>query len=112
MTAPRGGWERRVHASSCGPRLAPRRHVEAQGIRQGDSGIAASGDGHLALDEALHKLASIHELHHAIVQLRYFAGLSIDEVAEVLEVSPSQVDRHWRFARAWLYRELGGDSAA
>ena len=60
----------------------------------------------LAIDEALHKLKREDELQHQIVNLRYFAGLSIDVVAETLNVSPSTVDRNWKFARAWLHREL------
>ncbi|MEM7231102.1 MAG: ECF-type sigma factor [Planctomycetota bacterium] len=60
----------------------------------------------LSLDEALEKLGKEDELQQQIVMLRYFTGLSIDEVAKVLEVSPSTVDRNWRFARAWLLREL------
>ena len=60
----------------------------------------------LALDEALAKLRKRDELKAEIVQLRYFAGLSIDETAEVLGISPRQVDKDWQFAKAWLHREL------
>lgn len=60
----------------------------------------------LAIDEALQRLERQDELQHRIVELRYFTGLSIDEVADVLAVSPSTVDRQWKFARAWLHREL------
>jgi RNA polymerase sigma factor (TIGR02999 family) len=60
----------------------------------------------LAIDEALHRLEREDDLQHKIVNLRYFAGLSIDAVAETLDVSPSTVDRNWKFARAWLHREL------
>jgi RNA polymerase sigma factor (TIGR02999 family) len=60
----------------------------------------------LALEEALGRLVVIDPLQHEIVMLRYFAGLAIDEVAKALDVSPSTVDRHWRFARAWLLHEL------
>ena len=58
------------------------------------------------LDRALERLRDDSPLQHEVVMLRYFGGLSIEEVAEVLEVSPSTVDRQWRFARAWLLREL------
>ena len=61
----------------------------------------------LALDAALEKLKLDDPVQYEIVLLRYFAGLSIDEVAQALEVSPSSVDRNWRFARAWLQREIG-----
>lgn len=60
----------------------------------------------LALDESLRRLEAEDPDQHEIVMLRYFAGLSIDETASVLDVSPSTVDRHWKFARAWLHREL------
>lgn len=60
----------------------------------------------LALDEALAKLRTQDERKAEIVQLRYFAGLTVDETAEILEISPRQVDKEWRFAKAWLHREL------
>ena len=63
----------------------------------------------LALDEALERLA-VHDPQKAkLVELRYFAGMSIDEAAEVLGVSPRTLHREWRFTRAWLRRELGAD---
>ena len=63
----------------------------------------------LALDEALTKLASVDPQAVQLVQLRYFAGLSIPEAAKALGVSPRTVDRLWAFARVWLLREIGGD---
>lgn len=60
----------------------------------------------LALSEALEKLGAENEEQHTIVLLRYFGGLKIDEVAELLGVSASSVERKWRFAKAWLFREL------
>ncbi|MCA8953386.1 MAG: sigma-70 family RNA polymerase sigma factor [Planctomycetes bacterium] len=66
----------------------------------------------LAVHEALARLAAIDRVQHEIVLLRYFSGLSIDEVADVLAVSPSTVDRQWRFARAWLRRELDASEIA
>jgi RNA polymerase sigma factor (TIGR02999 family) len=60
----------------------------------------------IALDDALKKLEEEDELQYRIVMLRYFGGLKVDEVALLLEVSPSTVDRNWKFARAWLLREL------
>ena len=51
-------------------------------------------------------MRALSERKAEIVQLRYFAGLSVDEAAEVLGISPRQVDKEWRFAKAWLHREL------
>ncbi len=59
-----------------------------------------------ALDEALHRFARIDPEKCRLVELRYFGGLSIDEAAEVLGMSPATVKRHWSTARAWLRREL------
>ena len=64
----------------------------------------------LALDEALTRLASADPQAAQLVQLRYFAGLSIPEAAGALGISPRTADRLWAFARVWLLRELGGDS--
>ena len=60
----------------------------------------------LALDEALEELAKFDEQKSKIVALRYFAGLSIAETAEVLGVSEITVKRHWRVAKEWLYDKL------
>ncbi|MFW6340043.1 MAG: ECF-type sigma factor [Wenzhouxiangella sp.] len=60
----------------------------------------------LAMDMALGELARIDERQARIVELRYFAGLSIPETAEALEISESTVTREWRMARAWLKRAL------
>lgn len=62
----------------------------------------------LALHDALQRLSEIDDRQHEIVMLRYFAGLSIDEVAKALDLSASTVDRQWRFARAWLQRAMIG----
>jgi RNA polymerase sigma factor (TIGR02999 family) len=63
----------------------------------------------LALDEALTRLASVDPQAARLVELRYFAGLSIPDAAKALGVSPRTADRLWAFARAWLLREVGGD---
>jgi RNA polymerase sigma factor (TIGR02999 family) len=60
----------------------------------------------LVLDEALTQLAQVDAVAARLVQLRYFAGLSIPEAAAALELAPRSADRLWAFARAWLYREL------
>jgi len=58
------------------------------------------------LDDALMELAAVAPDKAKIVELRYFGGLSIQETADVLDVAPATVKRHWTFARAWLYRAL------
>jgi RNA polymerase sigma factor (TIGR02999 family) len=61
----------------------------------------------LALDEAMEKLATLHERQARIVELRFFGGLSLKDVAKFLGISPRTVDGDWSMARAWLKRELG-----
>ena len=58
------------------------------------------------LDEAITALAALAPAKARVVELRYFAGLSIQETAEVMDISPATVKRHWEFARAWLFRAL------
>jgi RNA polymerase sigma factor (TIGR02999 family) len=60
----------------------------------------------IALDRALNDLAAIDPRKSRMVELRYFGGLSVEETAEVLEVSPVTVMREWRAAKAWLLREM------
>ena len=60
----------------------------------------------LALDEALERLKALDGAQAQIVELRFFGGLTIEEIAEVMDVSPSSVKRDFRSARAWLFREL------
>jgi RNA polymerase sigma factor (TIGR02999 family) len=60
----------------------------------------------VGLDEALKQLAAFNARQSEVVELRYFGGLSEEEVAEVLKISVRTVRRDWRLARAWLYREL------
>lgn len=60
----------------------------------------------LALDEVLTRLAAIDPQQSRVVELRFFGGLTMDETAEVLHISPATVGREWTLARAWLYAEL------
>src|SRR5262249_27503339 len=62
----------------------------------------------VALDEALQALEAIHPRKSQVVELRFFAGLSVDETAAALQVSADTVKRDWRFAKVWLVRELQG----
>ena len=62
----------------------------------------------LLLDEALNKLTAIDASAARLVELRYFAGLTIEETAKVMDTSPTTVKREWATARAWLHREING----
>ena len=64
-----------------------------------------------ALDDALNALATVAPRKVRVVELRFFAGLSVEETAEVLNVSPDTVVRDWRMAKVWLHRELRNDGA-
>jgi len=78
-----------------------------------DAALAVSNEpGHdlVALDEALEALANVDERKSRMIELRFFGGLSVEETAAVLHVSPDTVKRNWRLAKPWLLRELrGGD---
>lgn len=117
----RCGWENRTHffavAASVMRRIlvdyarsqrAAKRGGGTQRVSLKDD-ILASHE-HVAcvtfLDEALNKLARLDARKSQIVELRFFGGLTIDEVASVLHVSPMTVMRDWAFAKAWLHREL------
>jgi RNA polymerase sigma factor (TIGR02999 family) len=60
----------------------------------------------IALDEALERLAKFDERKGRVVELKYFGGLEVDEIAEVLKISSITVLRDWKFAKAWLFREI------
>lgn len=62
----------------------------------------------VALDDALKQLAILDERKSRVVEMKFFGGLNIEEIAEVLKTSPETVKRDWRFARTWLLRELSG----
>jgi RNA polymerase sigma factor (TIGR02999 family) len=62
----------------------------------------------LDLDRALEALAEIDPRQARLVELRFFAGLSVEETAEAMEISPATVKREWSLARAWLFRQLEG----
>jgi RNA polymerase sigma-70 factor (ECF subfamily) len=70
-----------------------------------DKSVERSGEL-IALDEALNELATVDELKSRIVELRYFGGLTVEETAEVLGVTPVTINRHWRMAKAWLFGKL------
>ena len=66
----------------------------------------------VALDDALNALAEIDPRKSRIIELRFFGGLSIEETAEIMEISTVTVTREWRTARAWLRREMSADGSA
>jgi RNA polymerase sigma factor (TIGR02999 family) len=69
---------------------------------------ADRGADFIALDDALESLATIDARKSRIIELRFFGGLSVEETAEVLKISPRTVMRDWSLAQAWLFRELSG----
>lgn len=81
-----------------------------------DESVVGAGSGDpglgpldlLALDQALEELASLDPQQERIVELRAFGGLSVEETAEVVGVSPATIKRHWAFALAWLNQRLQG----
>jgi RNA polymerase sigma factor (TIGR02999 family) len=62
----------------------------------------------VALDDALKALEKVHPRKSRVVELRFFAGLGVEETAAVLDLSTDTISRDWKFARAWLRRELRG----
>jgi len=79
-------------------------------VRLDDVALSAGGPGvdFVALDDAMSALARLDPRKVQIIEMRFFGGLSVEETAEVLKVSPATVRRDWSIAKLWLYRELGG----
>jgi RNA polymerase sigma factor (TIGR02999 family) len=75
-----------------------------------DIGFEALKVDVVALDVALERLAEKYPRQARLVELRFFGGLTVDEIAAVLDVAPVTVKRHWALAKAWLYRELQGQA--
>jgi RNA polymerase sigma factor (TIGR02999 family) len=114
-------WQNRAHFFGIAAQLmrqilvdeARRRRASKHGgnavrVSMGDAELLAQRKDHelLALDDALKDLAELDDRRCRIVELRFFGGLSVEETAEVLKVSPRTIAREWRLAQAWLYREL------
>lgn len=114
-------WQNRAHFFGAAANLmrqilmqhARQRHAEKRGgerekIYLDEAGpLAESRDLDLiALDDALNDLAAVSPQQSRIVELRYFGGLTIEETAEVLGISPATVKRDWNMAKAWLHREI------
>jgi RNA polymerase sigma-70 factor (ECF subfamily) len=75
--------------------------------------VAPAGDvvDLVALDDALDRLAAIDARQASIVEMRYFGGMTIEEVATALDMGKRSVDREWQCARIWLYAALSGDAS-
>ena len=99
---------RRILVSHARARNAAKRGGTQQHITlDEDMALAPSRDVNLlALDEALTRLEAIDPQKSRMVELRFFSGLSVEETAEVMGVSPRTVDRQWHTAKAWLHREI------
>ena len=74
---------------------------EAMAVAESDSSVDL-----IALDDALTRLEKLDKQQSRVVELRYFSGLSLDDVADLLKISPSTAARDWAMAKAWLHREL------
>ena len=117
-------WQDRAHFFGISARLMRRvlvDHARSRGYRKRgggarrvtlDEGLVTSPEPTLdvvALDRALEALAAVDVRKSRVIELRFFGGLSVEETAEVLHVSPDTVKRDWRLAKLWLLRELGGE---
>jgi RNA polymerase sigma-70 factor (ECF subfamily) len=117
-------WQDRAHFLGISARLMRRvlvDHARSRGYRKrgGDAqrvtlneGLVASSEPTLdvvALDRALEALAAVDVRKSRVIELRFFGGLSVEETAEVLHVSPDTIKRDWRLAKLWLLRELEGE---
>jgi RNA polymerase sigma factor (TIGR02999 family) len=85
--------------------------AERVNLEELDLAIMADDDTLLAVDEALTKFAKEDPDAAEFIKLRFFAGFTTEEAAQVLGIHERTARRHWRFARGWLYQELRGDSA-
>jgi RNA polymerase sigma factor (TIGR02999 family) len=118
-------WQGRAHFFALASRMM--RHIlvdtarKRQGAKRGGDALRVTLDEAMivsaekapeivALDDALTALAEIDPRRSQVVELKYFGGLSIEEIAGILEVSAITVRRDWNTAKAWLYRAIGGDS--
>jgi RNA polymerase sigma factor (TIGR02999 family) len=120
VNAQRTTWESRAHFFGVAAQAMRRilvDHARRRRARGGGGHVslddhvpgsaAADDDDVLAVDEALERLALLDARQARIVELRYFAGLTIEQTAETVGISPATVKREWTSAKAWLMRELG-----
>ena len=104
---------RRILVNHARDRIADKRGGGAEHVPLTLAGdrLGAAEINVLDLHEALERLTALDERKSQIVELKFFGGLTMDEIAQTMGVSRATVERDWKFARAWLYREVsGGDS--
>lgn len=116
------GWDGRAHFFSAAAEAmrrilidrARRRHAQKHGggqqrldIQEIELPADIRDDNLLELDEALQKFAALDPQKAELVKLRYFVGLTISDAAKALDISDATAKRHWAYARAWLYNEMG-----
>jgi RNA polymerase sigma factor (TIGR02999 family) len=99
---------RRILVSMARARHANKRGGEARQVSLDEALVISEERAAelVALDEAMNELAALDPRRSRVVELRYFGGLSVEETAEVLNISPETVMRDWKRAKAWLYTEL------
>jgi RNA polymerase sigma factor (TIGR02999 family) len=127
VNSKRVNWQNRAHFFAISAQLMRRilvDHARTRGYLKRGGGVpkatlneALIGPGEkghdlVALDDALKALAGVDPRKSKVVELRFFGGLSLEETAEVLKVSPETVMRDWRLAKAWLAREMGKPGTA
>ena len=115
-------WQNRAHFFAVSSQLMRRilvEHARRHNLKRGggvlhvsleETAVMGGGPGAdlISLDDAMNALARLDPRKVQVVEMRFFGGLSAEETAEVLKVSPVTVKRDWRAAKAWLYRELTG----
>src|SRR5215469_7981231 len=115
-------WQNRAHFFAVSAQVMRRilvEHARRHNLKRGagvkhfelEEGAAVGVDRAsdlVALDDAMNALARLDPRKVQIIEMRFFGGLSVEETAEVLKVSPATVRRDWSIAKFWLYRELGG----
>jgi RNA polymerase sigma factor (TIGR02999 family) len=99
---------RRILVSMARARHANKRGGEARHVSLDEALVVSEERAAelVALDDAMNELAALDPRRSRVVELRYFGGLSVEETAEVLKISPETVMREWKRAKAWLYTEL------
>jgi RNA polymerase sigma factor (TIGR02999 family) len=105
---------RRILVEAARGKRRLKRGGDSQRVELDDDALAVESrdDDLLALDEALTDLARDHPEKARLVQLRYFAGLTVAEAAEAMNISTATAERHWVYARAWLFRRIGAPGSS